>query len=74
MIYTRGLETGPVILSARVSAGAGGEDGVFASSQGGVGDGEDELVAGLDGRCRHCGEEDGKAISRWWTSPTSRTG
>ena len=31
LIYTRGLETGPVILSARVRASAGGEDGILAS-------------------------------------------
>ena len=49
LIYTGGLETGSVILSTRVGAGAGGEDGILASGKGGVGDCEDEFVAGLGG-------------------------
>ena len=60
--YTGTLETGSEILSTRVSAGTGGEDGILASGEGGVGDSEDKFVTGLGSRRRHCW---GRHLSRF---------
>lgn len=47
LIYAAGLKADSGILAAWASAGAGGEDGILASGEGGVGDSEDEFVARL---------------------------